>query len=89
VPRGAVTSYQALGAYVEVPKGARAVGNALHNNPVAIYVLCHRVISADDASVDRRAALRANCCCCAARALRWIASERVFPTMWSGAISGP
>jgi methylated-DNA-[protein]-cysteine S-methyltransferase len=47
VPRGAVTSYQALGASVGVPKGARAVGNALHNNPVAIYVPCHRVISAD------------------------------------------
>jgi O-6-methylguanine DNA methyltransferase len=47
VPRGAVISYQALGAAVGVPKGARTVGNALHNNPVAIYVPCHRVISAD------------------------------------------
>ena len=47
VPRGALISYQALGAAAGVPKGARAVGNALHNNPVAIYVPCHRVISAD------------------------------------------
>jgi methylated-DNA-[protein]-cysteine S-methyltransferase len=47
VPRGALISYQALGAAVGVPKGARAVGNALHNNPVPIYIPCHRVISAD------------------------------------------
>ena len=45
VPRGAVVSYQALGAAAGAPKGARAVGNALHNNPVPIYVPCHRVIS--------------------------------------------
>jgi methylated-DNA-[protein]-cysteine S-methyltransferase len=47
VPRGAVISYQALGASLGAPKGARAVGNALHNNPVPIYVPCHRVISSD------------------------------------------
>jgi methylated-DNA-[protein]-cysteine S-methyltransferase len=45
VPRGAVVSYQALGAAAGAPKGARAVGNALHNNPVPIYVPCHRVIA--------------------------------------------
>ncbi len=45
VPRGAVVSYQALGAAAGAPKGARAVGNALHNNPVPIYVPCHRVIT--------------------------------------------
>jgi len=47
VPRGAVVSYQALGAAAGAPKGARAVGNALHNNPVPIYVPCHRVIASD------------------------------------------
>ena len=47
VPRGAVISYQALGAAVGSPGSARAVGNALHNNPVPLYVPCHRVISAD------------------------------------------
>ncbi len=45
VPRGAVVSYQALGAAAGAPQGARAVGNALHNNPVPIYVPCHRVIT--------------------------------------------
>ena len=47
IPRGAVMSYQALGAAAGAPNGARAVGNALHNNPVPIYVPCHRVISSD------------------------------------------
>jgi methylated-DNA-[protein]-cysteine S-methyltransferase len=47
VPRGAVISYQALGAAAGAPNGARAVGNALHDNPVPIYVPCHRVISSD------------------------------------------
>jgi methylated-DNA-[protein]-cysteine S-methyltransferase len=47
VPRGAVISYQGLGAAAGAPKGARAVGNAMHNNPVPIYVPCHRVIASD------------------------------------------
>ena len=47
IPRGSLISYQALGAAVGAPKGARAVGNALHNNPVPIYVPCHRVITSD------------------------------------------
>lgn len=47
IPRGAVVSYQALGAAAGAPKGARAVGNAMHNNPVPIYVPCHRVIASD------------------------------------------
>lgn len=47
VPRGAVVSYQALGAAAGAPKGARAVGNAMHNNPLPIYVPCHRVIASD------------------------------------------
>lgn len=47
VPRGAVLSYRALGAAAGSAKGARAVGNALHNNPVPVYVPCHRVIASD------------------------------------------
>jgi O-6-methylguanine DNA methyltransferase len=44
VPRGALISYQALGAAAGSTSSARAVGNAMHNNPVPIYVPCHRVI---------------------------------------------
>jgi methylated-DNA-[protein]-cysteine S-methyltransferase len=47
IPRGALISYQALGAAVGSASSARAVGNALHNNPVPLYVPCHRVISSD------------------------------------------
>jgi methylated-DNA-[protein]-cysteine S-methyltransferase len=47
VPRGALISYQALGAAAGSASSARAVGNALHNNPVPIYVPCHRVIASD------------------------------------------
>src|SRR5262249_44994459 len=47
IPRGSVVSYQTLGALAGAPKGARAIGNAMHNNPVPIYVPCHRVIAAD------------------------------------------
>jgi len=47
VPRGALISYQALGAAVGSASSARAVGNAMHNNPVPIYVPCHRVILSD------------------------------------------
>jgi O-6-methylguanine DNA methyltransferase len=45
VPRGAVVSYRALGAAAGAPKAARAIGNVMHNNPVPIYVPCHRVIA--------------------------------------------
>jgi O-6-methylguanine DNA methyltransferase len=47
VPRGAVISYQALAAAAGSARSARAVGNALHNNPVPIYVPCHRVVLSD------------------------------------------
>ena len=47
VPRGTLISYQGLAAAIGSPGSARAVGNALHNNPVPIYVPCHRVISSD------------------------------------------
>jgi methylated-DNA-[protein]-cysteine S-methyltransferase len=47
VPRGAVLSYGALGVAAGSANSARAVGNALHNNPVPVYVPCHRVIASD------------------------------------------
>jgi methylated-DNA-[protein]-cysteine S-methyltransferase len=47
VPYGATVTYGALAAAIGTPGAARAVGQALARNPVAIIVPCHRVIGAD------------------------------------------
>ncbi|MCK9150600.1 methylated-DNA--[protein]-cysteine S-methyltransferase [Methanobacterium alcaliphilum] len=47
IPRGNVTSYQFLAKYLGKEKGARAVGNALANNPFPIIIPCHRAIRSD------------------------------------------
>jgi methylated-DNA-[protein]-cysteine S-methyltransferase len=47
VPYGTVTSYGTLARTAGSPRAARAAGNALHNNPIAIIVPCHRVLHAD------------------------------------------
>jgi O-6-methylguanine DNA methyltransferase len=47
VPYGTTCSYRDLAQAVGSPRGFRAVGQANHNNPVAIVVPCHRVVGAD------------------------------------------
>lgn len=47
IPRGSVSTYKLLAARVGNPRGARAVGNALANNPFPIIVPCHRAIRSD------------------------------------------
>ena len=47
VPWGEVRSYGELAAAAGSRKAARAVGQALGRNPVAIVVPCHRVVGAD------------------------------------------
>jgi methylated-DNA-[protein]-cysteine S-methyltransferase len=47
IPRGYVSTYQRIAANLGIPKGARAVGNALANNPFPLIVPCHRVIRSD------------------------------------------
>jgi methylated-DNA-[protein]-cysteine S-methyltransferase len=44
VPYGSVISYQDLAAVVGKAKAARAVGQAVNKNPIAIIVPCHRVV---------------------------------------------
>ena len=44
IPRGAVTSYQALAGYIGKPKASRAVGTANGANPISYLIPCHRVI---------------------------------------------
>lgn len=47
IPYGQAISYGELARRIGQPTAARAVGGANHNNPIAIIVPCHRVISAD------------------------------------------
>ena len=47
IPRGSVSTYRLVSASLGIPKGARAVGNALANNPFPFIVPCHRVISSN------------------------------------------
>lgn len=44
VPFGSITTYQNLAELMGRPSAARAVGNALGNNPIAYLIPCHRVI---------------------------------------------
>ena len=47
IPAGQVLSYSDVAAKAGSPKASRAAGNALHNNPVAIVVPCHRILRSD------------------------------------------
>lgn len=44
VPYGSVVSYQDLAAAAGKAKAARAVGQVVNKNPIAIIVPCHRVV---------------------------------------------
>ena len=46
IPRGKVTTYREIARKLN-SRGARAVGSALHRNPYAPEVPCHRVVGAD------------------------------------------
>lgn len=47
VPRGQVSTYAEIARRIGAPKAARAVGQALRNNPMPIVVPCHRIIASD------------------------------------------
>jgi len=47
VPRGRITTYGTLAKALGSPRAARAVGQALHRNPYAPDVPCHRVVGSD------------------------------------------
>jgi methylated-DNA-[protein]-cysteine S-methyltransferase len=49
IPWGEVRTYGQIAARLGLPGGARAVGAANHENPVAILVPCHRVVRAGGA----------------------------------------
>lgn len=47
VPRGRVSTYRLIAEHLGNPRGARAVGTALANNPFPLIVPCHRVVRSD------------------------------------------
>jgi len=47
VPAGRVATYTQIATRAGSPRASRAAGNALHANPVAIVVPCHRVLRTD------------------------------------------
>ena len=47
IPKGTVTTYGEIAERIGSPGGARAVGNALGNNPLPLIIPCHRVVRGD------------------------------------------
>ena len=47
IPYGHTVSYQEIASMIGHPQSARAVGGAVHNNPIMIIIPCHRVIGSD------------------------------------------
>ena len=49
IPRGRVSTYGLVAAQLDKPGAARAVGNALADNPFPLLIPCHRVVRGDGA----------------------------------------
>ncbi|MGC9363023.1 MAG: methylated-DNA--[protein]-cysteine S-methyltransferase [Fidelibacterota bacterium] len=47
IPPGETVSYGAIASWLGRPGAARAVGQALHRNPVPLIIPCHRVLGKD------------------------------------------
>jgi len=47
IPQGKVSTYKRIAEKVGRPRAYRAVGNALHRNPLWPVVPCHRVVASD------------------------------------------
>jgi len=47
IPKGKISTYKRIAEKIGRPKSYRAVGNALHKNPLSPIVPCHRVVSSN------------------------------------------
>jgi methylated-DNA-[protein]-cysteine S-methyltransferase len=47
IPYGKTVTYKKLAEMANHPKAARAVGNAMGNNPIPLIIPCHRVIKSN------------------------------------------
>ena len=47
IPKNKLTTYSKIGINIAKPKSFRAIGTTIGKNPIAYFIPCHRVISAD------------------------------------------
>ncbi|MBU0711889.1 MGMT family protein [bacterium] len=47
IPFGQIITYGDIARWMNKPGASRAVGRALHNNPVPVFIPCHRVVGKD------------------------------------------
>lgn len=47
IPKGKISTYKGIAEKIGKPCAYRAVGNALHMNPLAPIVPCHRVVKSE------------------------------------------
>jgi len=47
IPRGYISTYKRIATSIGNPKGSRAVGNALANNPFPLIIPCHRAVKSN------------------------------------------
>ncbi|MGC8587231.1 MAG: methylated-DNA--[protein]-cysteine S-methyltransferase [Candidatus Micrarchaeia archaeon] len=47
IPMGKTMTYKELAASIGKPSASRAVGAALHRNPLPIIIPCHRVVASN------------------------------------------
>lgn len=47
IPSGSIVTYEDVAVCIGMPRAARAVGNAVAHNPLAVIIPCHRVIRKD------------------------------------------
>lgn len=48
IPFGKTMTYQDIAIDISSPNSARAVGNALNQNPLPLFIPCHRIVSKAD-----------------------------------------
>ena len=57
IPWGETRTYGEIAAAMGMPRAGRAVGGAIHRNPVLILIPCHRVVGKDGKLTGFRAGL--------------------------------
>ena len=59
IPKGKVSTYKRIAEKIGNPHAYRAVGNALHKNPFAPIIPCHRVVRSDGIIAGKKACVEA------------------------------